>query len=286
VELIREADALATSAAVVRAEGRTVGLVPTMGALHEGHDALIRRARGSCDQVIVSIFVNPLQFDAADDLARYPRDEAADLERCERLNVDVVWAPSFDAMYPGGAPTVRPDPGPVGATLEGVARPGHFSGVLAAVYRLLEVTGPCAAFFGEKDAQQLFLIRQMVDRLDLPHTVVGCATVREADGLARSSRNAYLSSAERDEAGCLFLGLSEAAGLARAGERDARRIAAAIAREVGAAPTARLEYAAVVDEATFVSIDRLDDGGNARALVAARFPSARLIDNVRLPEPP
>jgi pantoate--beta-alanine ligase len=153
--------------------------------------------------------------------------------------------------------------------------------VLKAVHRLLDVAGPCAAYFGEKDAQQLFLVRRMVQELGLPDEIVGCATVREPDGLARSSRNAYLSPAERDQAGCLFLGLSEAAALARAGEREAPVLVATIAREVGATPLARLEYAAVVDEATYEPVERIDRP--ARAIGAARFPSARLIDNLALP---
>jgi pantoate--beta-alanine ligase len=263
-----------------------VALVPTMGALHEGHDSLIERGLATGRHVVVSIFVNPLQFGEGEDLAAYPRDEPADLARCERLGVDTVWAPALDQMYPGGAPSVRPDPGPIGSILEGAARPGHFAGVLAAVYRLLDATGPCAAFFGEKDAQQLFLVRQMVRRLDLPAEIVGCPTIRSADGLAYSSRNARLDPAERHDAPCLFLGLSEAATLARAGERDVHRVVAAIAREVGASPTARLEYAAVVDDGTFTPVNVLDHARPARALVAARFTNARLIDNLLLPVAP
>jgi pantoate--beta-alanine ligase len=152
------------------------------------------------------------------------------------------------------------------------------------VHRLLDVVGPCAAYFGEKDAQQLFLVRKMIDDLGVASEIVACPTVREPDGLARSSRNAYLSAEERDQAGCLFLGLSEAAAFARAGERDAHVLVAAIAREVGATPLARLEYAAVVDEATFEPIEVVDRP--ARAIVAARLPSTRLIDNLLLPRSP
>jgi pantoate--beta-alanine ligase len=281
MELIRTAAGVRTTADAWRGSGETVGLVPTMGALHEGHDELINRARRDRDHVIVSIFVNPLQFAGGEDFDRYPRHEEIDVARAEALGVDVVWAPSVGEMYPPGIALAEPDPGPIGEEFEGAARPGHFAGVLKVVHRLLDVTGPCAAYFGEKDAQQLFLVRRMVRDLGLPDEIVGCAIVREPDGLARSSRNAYLSPDERDQAGCLFLGLSEAAALARAGERAAPVLVAAIAREVGATPLARLEYAAVVDEATFEPIVIVDRP--ARAIVAARFPSARLIDNLPLP---
>jgi pantoate--beta-alanine ligase len=285
MDVIRDGADLRVRTDVARREGERVGLVPTMGALHRGHDALISLACGAQDLVVVSIFVNPLQFADAADLAAYPHDEAADVARCERLGVDIVWAPSLEQMYPGGERQVRPDPGPVGAMFEGASRPGHFEGVLAAVHRLLEVTGPCTAYFGQKDAQQLFLVRKMVEARELDVDVVEGGTIREADGLAYSSRNERLSPQERADAGCLFLGLSEAATLARAGERDAHRLVAAMAREVGAAPLARLDYAAVVDDATFEPLQVLDGSRSARALVAASFPSARLIDNLRLLSP-
>jgi pantoate--beta-alanine ligase len=264
-----------------RSSGSTVGLVPTMGALHAGHRSLLRRARAERDRVAVSIFVNPLQFGPGEDLARYPRDEEADVALCAQEGVDAVWAPSVDEVYPPGVDLVAPDPGPVGGTFEGAARPGHFAGVLKVVHRLFEVTGPSAAYFGEKDAQQLFLIRRMVEALGLPVDLVACPTVREPDGLAVSSRNVFLGPEERDQASCLFLALTEAAERTRSGERDARRLVAAMAREVGATPLARLDYAAVVDDATFEPVDTLE--GPARAIVAARFPSARLIDNLVLP---
>jgi pantoate--beta-alanine ligase len=282
VELIRTAPALRATTDRWRGAGGSVGLVPTMGALHAGHDALIERAHRERDRVVVSIFVNPLQFVRGEDFDRYPRDEATDIERAASLGADAVWAPTVDEMYPPGIALTAPDPGPIGDRFEGEARPGHFAGVLKAVHRLLDVTGPCAAYFGEKDVQQLFVVRRMVDQLGVRAEIVGCPTVREPDGLARSSRNAYLSTAERDQAGCLFLGLSEAAALARAGERNAPVLVAAIAREVGATPLARLDYAAVVDERSFEPMDVL--GGPARAIVAARFPSARLIDNLLLPQ--
>lgn len=283
MELIREAAALRAHTDAWRRSGHTVGLVPTMGSLHEGHASLIERARAEAGRVVVSVFVNPLQFGPEEDFERYPRDEARDLRWCERLGADAVWAPSVQEVYPPGADLPSPDPGPIGETFEGAARPGHFVGVLKVVHRLFDVTGPSRAYFGEKDAQQLFLVRRMVRDEALPVEVVGCPTVREADGLARSSRNAYLTSEEREQAGCLFLALAEAAGLARAGEREANVLVAAMAREIGATPLARLDYAAVVDDATFEPVATIE--GPARAIVAARLPSARLLDNLLLPEP-
>ncbi len=231
--------------------------------------------------MLVTIFVNPAQFGPGEDLAGYPRDEAGDLELCARSGVDAVWAPPIDEVYPDGVLLPDPDPGPVGDTFEGAARPGHFHGVLKVVHRLFDVTGPCRAVFGMKDAQQLFLVQRMVREEGLPVTIVPVATVRESDGLACSSRNARLAPEEREQAGCLFLALSEAAGLARAGERETAVLVAAMAREIGATPMARPDYVAVVRDDTFEAITRVD--GPARALVAARFPSARLIDNLLLP---
>jgi pantoate--beta-alanine ligase len=284
VELIRAAAPLRRWTDAARADGAAIGFEPTLGALHDGHRSLLRAARGSADRLAASIFVNPMQFDDRDDLARYPRDEPADLAICEAEGVDVVWAPPVDEVYPLGVELAHPEPGGVGDLYEGAARPGHFGGVLLVVHRLFDVVGPCAAYFGEKDAQQLFLVRRMTDREPaLGVTIVACPTLRAPDGLALSSRNATLADGEREQASCLFLALTEAAERARAGERDANRLVAVMAREIGATPLARLEYAAVVDDATFEPIGLLDRP--ARAIVAARFPSARLIDNLALPEP-
>ncbi len=283
MELTRIAAGVREGCEGARAAGRAVALVPTMGAFHEGHRSLIRRARAERDFLVVSIFVNPLQFGPGEDFERYPRDEAGDLAACEALGVDLVFAPPVEEMYPGGEPQVTVDPGPLGERLEGASRPGHFRGVLTVVARLFHLAGPCTAYFGEKDAQQLFLVRRMVRDLAFPVEVVGCPTVREPDGLALSSRNAYLSREEREAAGCLFLALSEAAELARKGERDAAVLVAAMAREVGATPGVRLDYAAVVDEATFEEVREV--AGQVRALVAARVGGVRLIDNLPLPPP-
>jgi pantoate--beta-alanine ligase len=284
MEILRTTADLRARTDAWRGGGVSVGLVPTMGALHEGHRSLIRRARAENGEVVVTIFVNPLQFGPGEDLDRYPRDEAADVAVCEREGVDLVWAPPLEAVYPPGVDLPAPDPGPVGRTFEGQARPGHFDGVLTVVHRLFDVAGPCRAYFGEKDAQQLFLVRHMAAaEPGLGVEVVPCPTVRAPDGLALSSRNALLSEEERAQATCLFLALTEAAERARSGERDAGVIVALMAREVGATPLARLGYAAVVGEATFERAATID--APSRAIVAARFPSARLIDNLLLPAP-
>jgi pantoate--beta-alanine ligase len=282
MELIRGAEELTHTTASWRADGWDVGLIPTMGSLHRGHVSLIQRARDEAARVVVSLFVNPAQFAPGEDLATYPRDEVGDLELCRRLGVDVVWAPPEAEVYPPGVALLEPDPGPIGETFEGAARPGHLHGVLKVVHRLFDVTGPCRAYFGEKDAQQVFLVRRMVEQMGLPVSIVACPTVREPDGLAFSSRNARLGPEERDQAGCLFLALSEAAALARSGETNSAILVATMAREIGATPLARLDYAAIVDDATFEPTTHVDVP--ARAIVAARFPSARLIDNLRLPE--
>lgn len=264
-----------------RRDGRGVGFVPTMGAFHDGHRSLIERARRETEQVVVSIFVNPLQFPDPRDLERYPRTRDRDLRDAERLGVDVVFAPDEREMYPGGEPAVTVDPGPLGDRLEGAARPGHFRGVATVVAKLFNAVGPCRAYLGEKDAQQLAVIRWMVRDLEFPIEVVACPTLRESDGLAMSSRNALLSPEDREAAGSLFLALSEAAERARAGERDAAALVAVMAREIGGTPGARLDYAAVVDDETFEDVRMLERP--ARALVAARVGDLRLIDNLLLP---
>jgi pantoate--beta-alanine ligase len=264
-----------------RAGGSTVGFVPTMGAFHEGHRSLMRRAKDERDVAVVSIFVNPLQFGDARDLETYPRDERSDLEAAERAGVDLVFAPSVDEMYPRGEPEVTVDPGPLGERFEGASRPGHFRGVATVVAKLFATVGACSAYFGEKDAQQLAVIRRLVRDLSMPVEVRCCPIVRDPDGLALSSRNRLLSPEQREAATCLFLALSEAAELARGGERDAGKLVAAMAREIGATPHARIDYVAVVDEDTFEDLPAI--ARSARALVAARFGGVRLIDTLLLP---
>jgi len=281
VDVIRTVDAARRACDAARSAGRSLGFVPTMGAFHDGHVSLMRRAREERDVAAVSIFVNPSQFGPTEDFASYPRDEQRDLEIAQTLRVDVVFAPSVEEMEPVRPAEVAVDPGPLGERLEGASRPGHFRSVATVVAKLFHAVGPCRAYFGEKDAQQLAVIRRMVRDLAFPVEIASCPTVREPDGLAMSSRNGTLSPEDREAAGCLFLALSEAAALARAGEQDAARLVAVMAREIGATPQARLDYATVVDEATFEEIREI--AGPARALVAARFGRTRLIDNLLLP---
>jgi pantoate--beta-alanine ligase len=281
VEVIRRLAESLARCDEARGAGRRVGVVPTMGAFHEGHTSLMRRARDETDLVVVTLFVNPLQFGDPADVAAYPRDEDRDRGIAQGLGVDVLLAPPAEEMYPAGSPEVSVDPGALGERLEGVSRPGHFRGVATVVAKLLHAVGPARAYFGQKDAQQLAVIRRTVRDLSFPIDIVACPTVREPDGLALSSRNRRLLPEQREAAGCLFLALSEAAELARGGERDAAKLVAAMAREVGATPQARLDYAAVVDEETFDEVREI--ARPARALVAAGFDEVRLIDNLLLP---
>jgi pantoate--beta-alanine ligase len=280
VEVTRTAKGLRARTAAARAMRKPVGFVPTMGFFHQGHRSLMRRAREERGFVVVSIFVNPLQFGPGEDFEAYPRDPDRDLATAEAEGVDLVFAPEVDEVYPGGLPDVTVDPGPLGERLEGASRPGHFRGVATVVAKLFHLVGPSAAYFGEKDAQQLAVIRRMVRDLSFPVEAVGCPIVREPDGLALSSRNVYLSAEERAAATCLFRALQEGQASAGAGEREAKAIRGRMEEVIGAEPLADLDYAAVVDEDTFEEVDRLDRP--ARALVAARVGKPRLIDNLRL----
>jgi pantoate--beta-alanine ligase len=281
VEVIRTATEARAACDRIRVDGRTIGFVATMGAFHDGHRSLMRRARAERDALVVSIFVNPLQFGDPRDLETYPRDEEADLADAEREGAELVFAPAASEMYPDGEPAVSVDPGPLAERIEGASRPGHFRGVATVVAKLFSVVGSSTSYFGEKDAQQLAVIRRMVRDLSMPVAIVGCPIVREPDGLALSSRNARLTPEQREAAPCLFLALSEAAGAARAGERDAATLIALMAREIGATAAARLDYATVVDDRSFEEIATVEPP--ARALVAAGFGDVRLIDNLLLP---
>jgi pantoate--beta-alanine ligase len=261
-----------------RASGRTVGFVPTMGFLHEGHVSLIRRARAADDVVVVSVFVNPLQFGPTEDLDAYPRDLTRDSDLLEVNDVDYLFAPSVDEMYPGGMLTTVSVGGEVTHWLEAVRRPGHFDGVATVVAKLFAIVGACRAYFGEKDWQQVAVVRRMTADLSLPVEVVPCPTVRAPDGLALSSRNVYLTDLERDEATVLFQALNEGVRLIRHGERDAIEVRTRMQGMITCARTGELDYAEVVDADTFEIPDPL--AGNLRLLVAARFGRARLIDNV------
>ncbi len=260
-----------------RAGASTVGLVPTMGALHEGHASLIRRSASECDLTAVTIFVNPLQFGPAEDLATYPRDLGADVAVAEDVGAGVVFAPDEAEMYPGGPPATTVSVAGLSEGLEGASRPGHFAGVATVVTKLFALAGPCRAYFGEKDFQQLAVVRRLVADLSFPVDVVGCPTVREADGLACSTRNARLSAEERAAAPVLHRALEDAAAAVGSGGRDADRLRRLMRDRVASEPLARLDYAEVVDAATLVPVERVS--GDVRLVLAAWVGATRLIDN-------
>ena len=260
---------------VLDALPRPLGYVPTMGALHAGHTALVDAARAASESVLVSIFVNPMQFGVNEDLATYPRTLDADLALCEAHGADAVWVPSFDDVYPGGPAQVSVMPGPLGGELEGASRPTHFEGVLTVVAKYFSLIRPTVAFFGEKDYQQLTLIRRMVGDLELGVGVAGVPTVRESDGLALSSRNVYLDAERRRQA--LVLSRALRAGQDAAG--GGAEAAAAAARAVLATePEVDVSYL----EVRAADLGPAPEHGSARMLVAARVGTTRLIDNVAL----
>ena len=256
-----------------------VGLVPTMGYLHDGHLALVRRARGDNARVAASLFVNPTQFGPQEDLDRYPRAFERDRERLQEEGCALLFAPAVEEMYPAGA-TTRVDVGAVAEPLEGERRPGHFRGVATVVLKLLDIVQPARAYFGEKDAQQLAVIRRMVADLDVPVAVVGCPIVREADGLAMSSRNSYLDPAQRAAAPVLHRALQAARAALAGGERSGDALRALMRGLIEREPQARVDYASVADPATFQELDAV--AGPALALLAVRFGATRLIDNLLL----
>ena len=261
-----------------RGGGATVGLVPTMGALHEGHRSLVRRSAAECATTAVTVFVNPLQFGPGDDLAAYPRDLPGDVAAAGAAGAAVVFAPAEAELWPDGPPATTVDVAGVSEGMEGASRPGHFAGVATIVATLFNLAGPCRAYFGEKDFQQLAVVRRLAADLAFPVEVVGCPTVREPDGLACSSRNARLSARERAAAPVLFRALCDAAEAVTGGGRDVERLRRAMADRIAAEPLAVLNYAEVVDAVTLAPLDRVS--GDVRLLVAARFGRTRLIDNL------
>ena len=268
----------------VRALGRTVGLVPTMGALHEGHLSLLRAAAADCDVVALTIFVNPLQFGAGEDLSAYPRPLERDLELAEEAGADVVFTPSTDEMYSEPTlSTVHVDRLTLG--MEGASRPTHFDGVTTVVTKLFNIAGPSRAYFGEKDFQQLAVVRRMAADLDQPVTVIGCPIVREPDGLAMSSRNIYLSSAEREAATVISRALRAGAAMISAGESDPAVVEAHMASIIEAEPLAELDYAVVVDPDSLLTPAELLRGTNVRLLMVAKVGSPRLLDNLGVDVP-
>ena len=262
-----------------RTEGRRIACVPTMGALHGGHRALIDEAGRQGDVVVVSIFVNPLQFNRADDFDKYPRPIDDDVETCRAAGVEAVYAPTAAVMYPAGFQT-HVEPGELADSLEGTSRPGHFRGVATVVAKLFGAMQPDVAVFGQKDFQQLAIIRQMVTDLDMNVEIVAVPTVREADGLAISSRNQRLNPEDRQAAVCVVEALREVAAAVAGGEHDAERLVAVADRRIEAEPRATLEYIRIVDPVTLDSVAVVDQP--AVILIAAVFGEVRLIDNLAL----
>jgi pantoate--beta-alanine ligase len=278
IETVAECQEVLTQS---RATGRTVGFVPTMGALHAGHISLMTRARAECDMVAVSIFVNPLQFGDPEDIAHYPRTFDRDLLACTQAGVDIVFAPSVLEMYPGW-------PAPMATTVsvagvsegwEGASRPGHFNGVATVVAKLFAIAGPCRAYFGEKDFQQLAVVRQMTADLSIPVAVVGCPIVREPDGLALSSRNVRLSPEERRAAVVLSRALAAGRGLLEQGTGYSSAVAEAMRQVVESEPLVHLDYAVAVGRRDLVARELIEDPRAVRLLIAAEVGPVRLIDN-------
>jgi pantoate--beta-alanine ligase len=278
-QIVREIDAVRHAVRHARGGSRTIGLVPTMGALHAGHGSLMRIARAETDFVIVSIFVNPTQFGPHEDFHRYPRPFDQDVAFCAAENVDLIFHPEPAVIYPPGFRTYV-EVKDWQDVLEGASRPGHFRGVATVVLKLFNLVQPDVAYFGQKDAQQALLIRRMVHDLDVPVQVRVCPIVREADGLALSSRNQYLDPTQRRQAIVLHQALQHAQELVAAGERDAAVIQQAAAARIAATPGAVLDYLVLVNADTLDTLDRLQD--NVLIAVAARFGTTRLIDNLLL----
>jgi len=261
----------------------TVGLVPTMGFLHEGHLSLVRRSRRDCDHTVVSIFVNPTQFGPNEDLERYPRDEARDLKLLAREGIDAIFMPAADEIYPPDFDDYVEIHGPVVERLEGEHRPGHFRGVTTIVARLFRIVRPDRAYFGQKDAQQLRVIRRMTAELGLPVQVIGLPTVREPEGLAMSSRNVYLAPEDRRAALVLSRSLRLADDLVRAGETNAANLKREVESLIQAEPSLALEYVSISDEETLEELATIDR--SSILLLAARVGVTRLIDNTVLIPP-
>lgn len=277
MKIINNIKELKTEIAVHRKAGRTIGLVPTMGYLHEGHVSLAKASRRDNDVTVMSIFVNPAQFGVNEDFDTYPRDLEGDSQKAGGAGTDILFAPPVGEMYPGGYGSYVEVTG-ITDTMDGSSRPGHFKGVATVVAKLFNIVGPDRAYFGQKDAQQVAVVRKMVRELNMDIEIMACPIVREKDGLAMSSRNVYLDSAERKAALVLSRTLFSAQRLISEGERDARRVRDFIVREITGEKMADMDYVAVVDADTLEETDRLH--GRVMAAVAARFGKTRLIDNV------
>lgn len=277
MQLINQPRQMLQAAQALRRKGRTIGCVPTMGALHDGHLSLLRAARRETHVVVMSVFVNPLQFGPGEDYARYPRNLAQDLRLATSAGCDIAFAPRVNQLYPAGFRT-RVEVSELGDRLEGLARPGHFRGVATVVAKLFNLVQPTVAYFGRKDYQQTLIIQRLVKDLHYPVSIRLMPIVREPDGLAMSSRNIYLTLDQRRQASVLSHALQRLKTSIRAGERDAGRLIDTAKRMIARQPSARIEYLAVVDAKTLEPLRRLH--GRVAVLAAVRFGATRLIDNV------
>ncbi|MBN8725201.1 MAG: pantoate--beta-alanine ligase [Acidobacteria bacterium] len=281
MEIINRIPRMRSVTQKIRRDGRKIGFVPTMGALHEGHLSLIRRARAMSDIVVVSIFVNPIQFGRGEDFDAYPRDLARDAELVSTRGVDYLFAPNIDEVYPEDFSTyvIVED---LGDKLCGLSRPGHFRGVSTIVLKLFNVVRPQFSFFGQKDAQQAAILKRMVRDLCVDTEVVICPIVREPDGLAMSSRNAYLNTEERKAALVLSLALQQAKKLYQGGEQDAGKIISAMRQTIENEPFARIDYVSIVDNESLESLDIIDEKKAVLIALAVFINRVRLIDNITL----
>src|SRR3954471_2744377 len=280
MEIINRRQRMASVARKLRREeDKTIGLVPTMGALHEGHLSLVREARTMCDVVVVSVFVNPTQFGPSEDFERYPRDLTGDTTKLSDYNVDYIFAPPVEEVYPKNFATYVTVEG-LSETMEGAARPGHFRGVATVLTVLFNAVRPDFAFFGQKDAQQTLVVRRLVRDLAFDIEVVVLPTIREQSGLALSSRNAYLTEEQRAAASVLYKSLSQAKEVYMEGERNPKRMAEVVRSRVEAEPLTRIEYVGVVDAETMEKFDRIPEDRPLLIALAARVGRTRLIDNI------
>jgi pantoate--beta-alanine ligase len=277
MKIVRTARAMRGVASTLLRGGATIGLVPTMGALHEGHLSLVRRARRECDTVVATVFVNPAQFGPREDFSSYPRDPKGDPEKLRGAGADVLFAPSVREMYPEGF-TASVSVGEIATRLEGASRPGHFSGVATVVLKLFHLTRPHRAYFGLKDFQQTVVIKRMVRDLNVPVKIVVSPTVREPDGLAMSSRNAYLSQAERRAAAVLWKALRAGREAIQNGNRNTSSVRSVVKRTISREPFARIDYVAVADPETLIEAKRIRLP--VVILLAVRIGRTRLIDNL------
>ncbi len=253
-----------------------IGFVPTMGYLHEGHMSLIRKAKEQCESVVVSIFVNPTQFGPNEDFENYPKDFERDSKLCEDEGVDVIFAPSAEEMYDNHLTTINIDK--ITNKLCGLSRPTHFSGVATVVMKLFNIVQPDRAYFGEKDYQQVSVVKKMVNDLNIPTKIVACPTLREADGLAMSSRNKYLTDVERKQAAVLYESLKMAEELIKGGEDDVHKLKFLVRNKIKEKPAAEIDYVEILNADTFEDIEKIE--GNVLVALAVKFGKARLIDNI------